>query len=47
MALQNFKATVIKKESLTDSVILLSFSVPDFSFKAGQFVTLKIEQFYF
>ncbi|HIJ10779.1 TPA: hypothetical protein HA278_01855 [Candidatus Woesearchaeota archaeon] len=40
---QTFQATVIKKENVTHDVIVLSCSVPtDFSFKAGQFITLMI-----
>ena len=43
MAIQSFTAKVTTKEYLTEDVIILSLSIPeDFSFKAGQFITLFI-----
>ena len=43
MVIQTFKGTVIVKKALTDSVLFLQFNVPDtFTFKAGQFVSLKM-----
>ena len=45
MALQTFKSKIIERKDLTDELIILSFSTPEsFSFKAGQYVQLKIER---
>src|SRR3989344_868847 len=45
MPIHTFQAVVIENKKLTDDVIILSLSAPkEFSFKAGQFVTVKIEQ---
>lgn len=43
MSPQKFETKVLGKQYLTDDVILLKLSKPDnFTFKAGQFITLKI-----
>ncbi|MEK6899788.1 MAG: FAD-binding oxidoreductase [Nanoarchaeota archaeon] len=40
-----FKGKVVEKKQLTDDVILLSLAAPEeFTFQAGQFVTLRIEK---
>ncbi len=45
MPIHTFHATVLENKKLTDDVILLSLSVPkEFSFKAGQFVTIRVEK---
>jgi len=45
MPIYTFTATVLENKKLTSDVIFLSLSTPkDFSFKAGQFVTVKIEK---
>ncbi len=45
MVISTFEGKVVKKKKLTDSVILLSMEIPeDFTFKAGQFVSLVIEK---
>ncbi len=45
MPIYTFQATVLENKKLTSDVILLSLSAPiDFSFHAGQFITLKVEQ---
>ncbi len=45
MPVHSFTATVIGNKKLTPDVILLSLSTPnDFSFAAGQFITLRIEK---
>ncbi|MBI2582261.1 hypothetical protein HYV87_04015 [Candidatus Woesearchaeota archaeon] len=45
MPLHTFTATVLENKKLTDDVILLSFSAPkEFSFHAGQFITLRLEK---
>jgi ferredoxin-NADP reductase len=38
-----FTAKLLEKDQLTHDVVKLSFSCPEFSFKAGQFVIVKIE----
>ncbi len=43
--INNFKAKIVKKEDLADSIILISLSAPEgFEFEAGQFVTLVINK---
>ncbi|MBI2103087.1 hypothetical protein HYT55_04560 [Candidatus Woesearchaeota archaeon] len=43
MNIQTFTGTVVNREMLTDDVLFLSMTVPEtFSFKAGQFITIKI-----
>ena len=45
MVIHSFTGNVVDKRQLTNDVIVLSFDIPDdFSFKAGQFVTLFIEK---
>jgi ferredoxin-NADP reductase len=45
MVIHSFDGKIVNKKQLTKDVIILSFDVPDeFSFKAGQFVTLFIEK---
>ena len=45
MAIRNFIGKITKKEYLTEDVILLSLDVPgEFSFKAGQFITIMFEK---
>ncbi len=45
MLIQTFQATVTGNKKLTPDVILLSLSAPqEFSFKAGQFITLRVEK---
>tara|TARA_Y100000310_G_C20693009_1_gene823616 strand:+ start:240 stop:923 length:684 start_codon:yes stop_codon:yes gene_type:complete len=45
MQIHSFTGEIIKKEQLTADVIILSFKIPeDFTFKAGQFLTLFIEK---
>lgn len=44
MSLHAFQATVLENKKLTPDVILLSLSAPkEFTFKAGQFVTVRVE----
>src|SRR3989344_4909258 len=44
MPVHTFQATVLENKKLTDDVIILSLSAQkEFSFKAGQFITMKIE----
>ena len=44
MPIHTFQATVLENKKLTDDVIFLSLSAPkEFSFQAGQFVTLRLE----
>ncbi|MDP3698253.1 MAG: FAD-dependent oxidoreductase [Nanoarchaeota archaeon] len=44
MPIHTFQATVLENKKLTHDVILLSLSAPkDFSFLAGQFVTVRVE----
>ncbi|MDO8510874.1 MAG: FAD-binding oxidoreductase [Nanoarchaeota archaeon] len=44
MPLHAFQATVLENKKLTDDVIFLSLSAPkEFTFLAGQFVTVRIE----
>lgn len=43
MAIARFTTTVLERKELTDDVIILTLSCPeDFTFKEGQFVTLKV-----
>lgn len=43
MAIPSFTVTLLEKKDLTSDVVQLTFAVPaDFSFLAGQFITLKI-----
>ncbi len=43
MAISTFTSAVLERQQLTSSVILLKLSTPaEFTFKAGQFVTVKI-----
>ncbi len=45
MPIHAFQATVLENKKLTEDVIFLSLSAPkEFSFKAGQFITLKVEK---
>ena len=45
MPIRTFQATILENKKLTHDVILLSLSAPtEFSFQAGQFITLRIEQ---
>lgn len=45
MIIQTFQSKVIERKDLNKDVILLSLSAPEeFSFKAGQFLTLKVER---
>ena len=45
MPIHTFQATVLENKKWTDDVIFLSLSAPkEFSFQAGQFITLRIEQ---
>ena len=45
MPIHTFQATVLGNKKLTHDVILLSLSAPkEFSFLAGQFITLRVEQ---
>lgn len=45
MPIQSFQATVLANKKITADVILLSLSAPkEFSFQAGQFLTLRIEK---
>ena len=44
MEINTFIAKIIDRKSLTEDVIMLSFQCPeDFTFKAGQYVSVKIE----
>ena len=44
VSFQTFSAILQEKKKLTEDVLLLSFSaVPEFTFKAGQFVTIILE----
>ena len=44
MAIQTFSSKIIKKEFINDDVFVMSLSCPDeFTFKAGQFVTLRVK----
>ncbi|HLD40502.1 MAG TPA: FAD-binding oxidoreductase [Candidatus Nanoarchaeia archaeon] len=44
MPIHTFQATVLENKKLTDDVIFLSLSAPtEFSFRAGQFITLRLE----
>jgi ferredoxin-NADP reductase len=42
MAVQMLTGEVISKSNLTKDVIQLSMQVPEFDFKAGQFITMKL-----
>lgn len=43
MAIARFTTTVLERKELTEDVIILTLSCPeDFTFKEGQFVTLKV-----
>jgi len=45
MNIQTFQSKVIERKNLNKDVIILSLSVSEeFSFKAGQFITLKVEK---
>ncbi len=44
MAINTFTGKVVEKINLTDSVIKLSFEVPTFEFKSGQFVSIVIRK---
>jgi len=45
MVILTFQSKVVKRKDLNKDVVLLSLTAPkEFSFKAGQFVTLKIEK---
>ena len=45
MPIHTFQATVLENKKLTDDVIFISLSAPkEFSFKAGQFITIKVEK---
>ncbi len=45
MPIHTFQATVLENKKLTHDVIFLSLSAPkEFSFKAGQFVTIRVEK---
>ena len=45
MAIHTFQATVLENKKLTSDVIFLSLSAPnEFSFHAGQFITLRVEK---
>lgn len=45
MPIHSFQATVLGHKKLIDDVIFLSLSAPkEFSFLAGQFITLRVEQ---
>ena len=44
MPIHTFQTAVLENKKLTDDVILLSLSAPkEFTFQAGQFITLRIE----
>jgi len=43
--LNTFNSKIIKKEALTEDVFKFTFSCPkEFEFKAGQFISIKVEQ---
>src|SRR3989344_4341804 len=45
MSITTWTAKLVKKEHLTDDVIKFSFTVPeDFTFKAGQFVSIRLKK---
>jgi len=45
MVIGSYKGRVVKKDYLTDDVIILSLNVPDeFNFQAGQFITIFFEK---